>query len=214
MDKFLKFIKSRWFALALLLLVFAVLLEEVFERETLVTDRLAYGFFVQNLRAPYLTGILKIITELGGTIFLTLMGILSIFLVKNKIIKWLIPLNLVLSAIINTSLKYLIQRPRPEGYRLIEQGGFSFPSGHSMSSMAFYGFLIYLVHKKVKNEKKSKIYTAVFSILIILIGLSRIYLGVHYASDVLAGFSVGLSYLIVFCTFVKEKYGEALKEEF
>ena len=210
MDKFLKFIKSRWFVLALLLLVFAVLLEEVFERETLVTDRLAYGFFVQNLRAPYLTGILKIITELGGTIFLTLMGILSIFLVKNKIIKWLIPLNLVLSAIINTSLKYLIQRPRPEGYRLIEQGGFSFPSGHSMSSMAFYGFLIYLVHKKVKNEKKSKIYTAVFSILIILIGLSRIYLGVHYASDVLAGFSVGLSYLIVFCTFVKEKYGERL----
>ena len=197
MDKFLKFIKSRWFALALLLLVFAVLLEEVFERETLVTDHLAYGFFVQNLRAPYLTGILKIITELGGTIFLTLMGILSIFLVKNKIIKWLIPLNLVLSAIINTSLKYLIQRPRPEGYRLIEQGGFSFPSGHSMSSMAFYGFLIYLVHKKVKNEKKSKIYTAVFSILIILIGLSRIYLGVHYASDVLAGFSVGLSYLIL-----------------
>ena len=206
MEKVKEFIRSRWFVFFILLIVFSYLLVEVFEKEAMTTDRLAYDFFVKNLRSPVLTTIMKVITEMGGTIFLTLLGIGSILFIKDKYIKWLIPLNLALSAIVNTGLKFLIQRPRPEGYRLIEQSGFSFPSGHSMSSMAFYGFIIYLIYKRVEDKKKRRILTILFSTLIILIGISRIYLGVHYASDVIAGFSVGLAYLILFCTFVKEKF--------
>lgn len=206
MEKVKEFIRSRWFVFFILLIVFSYLLVEVFEKEAMTTDRLAYDFFVKNLRSPVLTTIMKVITEMGGTIFLTLLGIGSILFIKDKYIKWLIPLNLALSAIVNIGLKFLIQRPRPEGYRLIEQSGFSFPSGHSMSSMAFYGFIIYLIYKRVEDKKKRRILTILFSTLIILIGISRIYLGVHYASDVIAGFSVGLAYLILFCTFVKEKF--------
>ena len=78
--------------------------------------------------------------------------------------------------------------------------GYSFPSGHSMISMAFYGLIIYYVWKNVKNIKIRNITCILLSILILLIGISRIYLGVHYASDVLGGFIISIAYLIVFIT--------------
>ena len=114
-----------------------------------------------------------------------------------------ISINLIVTAIFNLLLKNIIRRNRPVGYRLVEETGFSFPSGHSMASMAFYGLIIYLVFKYVKN-KYAKIALCTFlSILIASIGISRIYLGVHYASDVLAGFMISLSYLTLFTHLIK-----------
>ena len=80
--------------------------------------------------------------------------------------------------------------------------GYSFPSGHSMISAAFYGFLIYLIYKKVKNKKLKITLIIVLSILIVSIGISRIYLGVHYTSDVLGGFLLSISYLILYTNIV------------
>ncbi len=112
-------------------------------------------------------------------------------------------LNVSLAGALNQLLKFIIQRPRPVGYRIVEEKGFSFPSGHSMASTAFYGFLIYLVYKKVKN-KYLKIGLIIFlTFLIFSIGVSRIYLGVHYTSDVLAGFCISISYLIIFTSYAK-----------
>lgn len=82
--------------------------------------------------------------------------------------------------------------------------GYSFPSGHSMVSMAFYGFLIYLIYNNIKNKYIKWILICSLSILIILIGISRIYLGVHYTSDVLAGFLLSISYLVIYTRIVKE----------
>lgn len=84
------------------------------------------------------------------------------------------------------------------------QVGYSFPSGHSMVSMAFYGFLIYLIYNNIKNKYIKWILISSLSILIILIGISRIYLGVHYTSDVLAGFLLSISYLVIYTRIVKE----------
>ena len=72
-----------------------------------------------------------------------------------------------------------------------------------MVSMAFYGLLIYLIYKNVKNKYLKVILIVLLSLLIVMIGISRIYLGVHYTSDVLAGFLIAISYLIVYISFVK-----------
>ena len=101
-------------------------------------------------------------------------------------------------------LKHILKRPRPTGYRLIEVSGYSFPSGHSMVSMAYYGFLIYLIYKYVKNKYIKWISICILSIFICLIGISRIYLGVHYTSDVLAGFLISITYLIMYIEIVNK----------
>lgn len=91
-----------------------------------------------------------------------------------------------------------MQRPRPTEFRIVEETGYSFPSGHSMVSMAFYGYLVYLIYKYVKNKYIKWTSITLLSILIFLIGISRIYLGVHYTSDVVGGFLISIAYLIIY----------------
>ena len=106
--------------------------------------------------------------------------------------------------ILNQLLKRILQRPRPTEYRIIEETGYSFPSGHSMISMAFYGYLIYLIYKYVKNKYVKWTSIVLLSILICSIGISRIYLGVHYTSDVLGGFLISISYLVIYISDVNK----------
>lgn len=104
---------------------------------------------------------------------------------------------------LNLVLKNIVERPRPIGYRLIDETGYSFPSGHSMISTAFYGLIIYLIWKNVRNTKLKYISCILLALLILLIGISRIYLGVHYASDVIGGFTISIAYLIIFTSTFK-----------
>ena len=122
---------------------------------------------------------------------------------KKKKIGISIPLNLGLSALLNITLKQILQRPRPIEYRVIDESGYSLPSGHSMVSMAFYGYLIYFIYKHIENKYIKWSLIILLSILIISIGISRIYLGVHYTSDVIAGFLIALSYLIIYINVAK-----------
>ena len=107
-------------------------------------------------------------------------------------------INLIIVTLLNQGMKFILQRPRPTEYRIIEETGYSFPSGHSMVSMAFYGLLIYLIYKHIENKYLKWLLISILSLLIILIGFSRIYLGVHYVSDVIAGFLFSIAYLILF----------------
>ena len=87
---------------------------------------------------------------------------------------------------------------------MVNENGYSFPSGHSITSMVFYGYLIYLIYRYVDN-KNIKVSLIIFlSLLILMIGFSRIYLGVHYTSDVLAGFLISVAYLILFVSIVNK----------
>ena len=194
----------KWTVLLICVIIFLKILEDVFEKDKLIIDTIVYNFVVLKLRMEPLTTIMKIITNLGGAYFLIGITILSIIFLKDKKISLLISLNLVISTILNILLKNIIQRPRPEGYRLIEETGYSFPSGHSMVSMAFYGFIIYLIWKKVENKKIKYTLCTILTILMLAIGISRIYLGVHYASDVIAGFLISLSYLVLYTSIAKQ----------
>ena len=151
-----------------------------------------------------MTPIAKVITNLGSAVFLIALTIILIIVIKNKKIGLSIFLNLSFVTILNQLLKRILQRPRPNEFRIIEETGYSFPSGHSMVSMAFYGYLIYLIYKYVKNKYIKWGLITLLSILIVSIGTSRIYLGVHYTSDVLGGFLIAVSYLIIYISGVNK----------
>lgn len=195
----------KWIILFICLIGFLALAEDVFHKEIMKGDIIGYKIISTFLIADFTTPIAKFITNFGGAIFLIILTITLFILIKNKKIGLSIILNLVVITGLNQILKNILQRPRPTEYRLIEETGFSFPSGHSMVSMAFYGYLIYLIYKYVKNKDLKWISIVLLSILICSIGISRIYLGVHYTSDVLGGFLISLSYLIVY-TLIVNRY--------
>ena len=154
-----------------------------------------------------MTIIMKAITKLGNTstmiIFSLLSGTLIFIKEKNKILAATVPSSILLITIINQILKSIFKRPRPLGYRLIEITGYSFPSGHSVASMAFYGFLIYIIFNLVKNKILRNILITLNVLIIFLIGISRVYLGVHYLSDVITGYSISLIYIIILTKVLK-----------
>ena len=195
----------KWIIIFLCLIIVIMMLEDIFENEQLKIDVFIYKLVVLNLRNQQLTALMKIVTNLASAYVLIAIAVASILFIKNKIIGISITSNLVIVTLLNQLLKRIIQRQRPEGYRLITENGYSFPSGHSMVSMAFYGFIIYLIWKLVKNKKIKYLETGILGIFIFLIGFSRIYLGVHYASDVVGGFAISIAYLIMFTNIIKPK---------
>ena len=120
----------------------------------------------------------------------------------------MMPINIFLVVGMNWLLKHFFVRPRPNELRLIEETGYSFPSGHAMASTAFYGLLIYIVYKEIKNKKIRNTICILLAILISLIDISRIYVGVHYTSDVLGGTCLSIAYLIVFTQIAKMIYSK------
>ena len=188
----------KWIILFVCLIGFLELAEDVFNKEIMKGDIIGYKMVSTFLISSFVTPIAKFITNFGGAIFLIVLTITLFILIKNKKIGLSIFSNLVIITILNQLLKRILQRPRPTEYRIIEETGYSFPSGHSMVSMAFYGYLIYLIYKYVKNKYIKWISIVLLSILICSIGVSRIYLGVHYTSDVLGGFFISISYLIIY----------------
>ncbi|MBP3596682.1 MAG: phosphatase PAP2 family protein [Clostridia bacterium] len=185
--------------------LFVLIAIEVFHKPAVKLDNIVYNFLSNNIISDTLTKFVKIITNLGGAIILIFLAISSLIFIKNKKIGFCIILNLVFVTLLNLIIKNILQRERPTGFRLIEEGGYSFPSGHSMASMAFYGLIILYVYKYIENKYIKFFAISFFSILILGIGISRIYLGVHYTTDVLAGFLLSISYLIVY-TSASKKY--------
>ena len=194
----------KWIILFICLTIFLGLAEDVFNKELMNGDIMGYKFVSTYLMSDFATPITKFITNFGGAIFIIILTVILFVIIKNKKIGISIISNLVIITAINQILKRIVQRPRPTEYRIIEETGYSFPSGHSMVSMAFYGYFLYLIYKYVKNKYLKYISIILLSILICSIGISRIYLGVHYTSDVLAGFMISISYLIIYISAVNK----------
>lgn len=151
-----------------------------------------------------LTNFFKFITNFASFPFITIAIIIILILIKDKWVGITIAINSINGVIINKILKAIFVRPRPDVLKLVEQGGYSFPSGHTMAASIFYGILIYLIYKSDFSKKTKNISIIILSILILLIGISRIYLGVHYASDVVSGYLFSLIYLLLFISLVNK----------
>ena len=184
----------------LIIFIFFVFLHNYFN----VIDDFVYSL-VKPLISNSMTNIMQFITFFSDPIWCILLSCLMILFVKNKKISKAFLLNLILVFLLNYVLKILFSRNRPADINLIVETGFSFPSGHAMMSLGIYGFLIYLLLLSDKNKISKIIGTCFLILLIFLIGISRIYLGVHYATDVIAGFIISASYLLLFIRFIYPK---------
>lgn len=119
------------------------------------------------------------------------------YLKKWKSESLLVAGNLSLAGILIVSLKHLYQRSRPEILHLVEEKGFSFPSGHSLAVTLLIGSLIIIVGQRVKDRTVKLILQILLGIYLVSVIISRVYLGVHYPSDVLASLCLGLGILFI-----------------
>ena len=202
---------AKWIVFLASMIGFIMLSKAICTNKIFELDISIFKFISENLTSDFMTKIAIFITNFGSAIFLILLSLVFLIIVKNKKIGVFVALNLEIEAWLNTLLKNIIERPRPFGINKIIENGFSFPSGHSMAAMAFYGFLIFLIFRYIKNKKLKWSLSILLSFLIVLIGLSRIYLGVHYLSDVIGAFLFSISYLIIY-TSLLDKYVLKLKK--
>ena len=157
---------------------------------------------IQALHTPNLTRFFRTVTHLGDRIAYVILtiGVALFFFLTSKRWKFAVQtvLVLLLSSLSNVVLKQVIQRDRPTLEHLVAVNSLSYPSGHAMSAMAFYGFLSYLCLRSGMSFGFKVACITILALLILLIGVSRIYLGVHFPSDVLAGYIGGLIW-VTFC---------------
>ena len=174
--------KKKNILIGILLIVFTSLTILVFTNNIKIFDSSIYNFLI-SFRNNYLDTFMKIITKSANTISIIIILAILVFILK-KDDGYLLVMNTICVVSANQILKHILRRVRPDHLRLVKEKGFSYPSGHAMVSIAVYGILIYLVNKNIKNKPLKIILTILLSLLILLIGLSRIYVGVHYPSDV------------------------------
>ncbi|GAA3956393.1 phosphatase PAP2 family protein [Hymenobacter algoricola] len=164
--------------------------------------------WTQRLLGPNSGGWVESITFLASRNCITALalGLIAYFLVLRRH-RWytlLVPVVALGSITLNLLLKNVYNRSRPL-LPLVSASGLSFPSGHAMISASFYGLLIYLVQTHIRHQAKLRhTLSGLLILLILLIGLTRVYLRVHYASDVLAGFAAGLVWLVIAIPLLKK----------
>lgn len=158
--------------------------------------------FITSYRSPFLTDYFTFVTEVGDALGYLIVFVICtvLFYLFFKNWKYVIQISavLILAMSSNLILKQMINRARPSVEHLVEVKTLSYPSGHAMMAMAFYGFLIYLIFHFKLSKTVKWISAIVLTILILSIGTSRIYLGVHYPTDIAGGFIAGFLW-VVFC---------------
>ena len=197
--------KCKWFFFFFALAIFLLFTILVITNNIAWFDNPVYNFLHAMFQDKTTTFFL-IITSLSSPFVLIVMSLLLLITNKDYKLSFLVILNLLLSTIGNTVLKLIFLRERPSDFPLIQESGYSYPSGHSMISMAYYGFLIYIVWQTDWSKKAKIIFSICLGLIIFLIGCSRIYLRVHYPSDVVAGFAISFVYLLTFIHIIKKKW--------
>lgn len=198
--------KNLWFVVVPILL-FAILALCIQANISTHFEGWAYSETVEHM-SPVLTSVMKGITHIGDPASVMLFC-LGIFLVPKGRRTIALPVSaaVILSAVANVMLKQIFARSRPDILRLISEVGYSFPSGHAMVNAAFYVMLILMVFHYMKNSRAKILFSLLCVAMTGLIGFSRVYLGVHYAGDVLGGWLFGFAISVLVYMFWKSGRG-------
>ena len=155
--------------------------------------------------SDFLTAVLVFITNIGGPI--GVMCVCAIIYIVPKLrnrVAFPVSIAVVSSLVLNTILKAIFARERPNILRLVSENYYSFPSGHAMVNMALYSILIIYAYKLVKNRKIRYVIYTILTALILVIGFTRIYLGVHYAGDIIGGWLMGFAVSLIVYMIMKK----------
>ncbi len=201
MKEFIKVNKYYLITIILMLLTF-ILVKKHFSYELLTLDTFIHDKLLTLYHTDFLNYTMRFTSLLGSVYFYII--VLLIVLIKSKIYFKLTVVPLITSYITNMTFKLIINRNRPLTWIVTPPLDPSFPSGHTICSVVFYGIIIYLL-KNIKNNNLRLTLRILLTILIILIGISRLYLGVHFLSDVLTAYLLGILILTMFIRYYKIK---------
>ena len=185
--------------------LFGALLDEILDNSALVHWDLATSTWIHSTTTPLGIRIFELITNIGSPVAMAsiaIVGAVTMFMRKHRLLAYAWAAAAAGGAILDWVLKTTVHRSRPEyAAAFLHGSSYSFPSGHAMGSMIGYGFLAYtiVVSSKRVGWHRRMIFVLAAS-LTLLIGISRIYLGVHYPSDVVGGWAAGLAWLAVCVT--------------
>lgn len=180
--------------------LFTEVADEVMEEDFGFFDRVIIGF-LEYTQSPFLDTLMVVITEMGSVWFVggfTLLAVAFLWLhLKDNWGAIFLVIGVGGGGILTLLLKYLYERNRPSIDPAIDAVGFSFPSGHSVGALIFYGFIIFFIIRSGRNSILKWSSSIGIGLLIVLIGISRIYLGAHFPSDVIAGYIAGIIWLVL-----------------
>ncbi len=183
--------------------LFLIILQAI-EHGTIENFDLPIIQFVQGMEVASLTFVLKTFTWIGsgfGVAPITLLICVLLFFKYNKRSQAvLFAFAIVSTILLNEGLKRVFVRDRPEIHRLMDAGGFSFPSGHTMMAVSLYAMIVYVAWPHVKNTSKRCLLVLGASLFVFLIAGSRIYVGVHFPSDIAGGFLMSTFWLTIVLT--------------
>jgi membrane-associated phospholipid phosphatase len=171
------------------LLLFTWLGHEMLEGDTLRFDD-SIRFWVHEFASPGMTRAMTLVSSLGSRVLIAQLAVVMIifaWLRWRRAAIWL-AITMAGALLLEVALKWAYHRPRPEAFFGSLPNSYSFPSGHALTSFCFYGVLAGLLSARIKSLPLRIAMWTLAVLLIVSIGLSRIYLGVHYPSDVLAGY--------------------------
>lgn len=187
----------------LFIVIFTQLADEVMSREFDIFDSFIINLILVN-QSQFTDSFMVFITELGSIWFFTLLTIIAVvwlwFRAKDRWTALFFVIAVAGGGLLNSLLKSFYGRERPAINEAIDAIGFSFPSGHAMGSLILYGFVIFLTIRGHHKEWLKWTVSISLAVLVLLIGVSRIYLGAHFPSDVAAGFIAGTIWLLLCIT--------------
>ena len=190
---------------ALPLLVFAALGEDILDRETFRFDNPTL-LWLHAHSNNFLDGAMLFITQIGGGALLIPSALWCLFLAFQKRRRDVLFVLLAMggATALNLSAKLIFARARPELWlSLAPQNDYSFPSGHAMLSSAFVLMALVMLWQSQTNIHVKRVVSALGALFVLLVGLSRLYLGVHFPSDILAGWMVSLAWIALLAIFTR-----------